>query len=141
MEPSLESGQRLLINKAVYHLHEPERGDVIVFQHDGSKADYIKRIIGLPGEWVEIKMGTLYIHSGDKVIILDEPYIKEPLQGNFSGDTMSDEHYFVLGDNRSNSNDSRKGWLVEGEGIVGKAWLSLWPPNKWWLAPNHSFPE
>ncbi len=141
MEPNFESGQRILVNKVVYYFHEPERGDVIVFQRSSSKVDYIKRIIGLPGESVEIKTGTVYIHDDDKVIILDEPYIKEPPRDNFRGHTIPDEQYFVLGDNRRNSSDSRNRWLVEDKDIIGKAWLSIWPPDKWGVVLNYSFKE
>ena len=104
------------------------------------KATLIKRIIGLPGESVEIKMGEVYIHKGDKVIVLDEPYIVQSTQGNFNGSTIPDEHYFVLGDNRNNSGDSRSGWTVPQENIIGKAWISIWPPDEWGLAPNYSLP-
>ena len=141
MEPNFEDGQRLLINKAVYHFHEPERGDVIVFQQADSKLDYIKRITGLPGESVEIKSSTVYIHKGDKVITLDEPYIKEPAGRNFRGNTIPEKHYFVLGDNRNNSNDSRNDWLVQRKEIIGKVWLSIWPPSQWGVIPHYSLDE
>jgi len=142
MEPSLEEGQRLLVNKAVYKFHEPERGDVIVFHPSHNPGDeYIKRIIGLPGESVEIKQGTVYIHKQDgNVLPLDELYIKEVPSRPFNGNTIPENEYFVLGDNRNNSNDSRNGWTVKREDIIGKAWLSIWPPSTWGLAPNYALP-
>jgi len=138
MEPSFEEGQRLIINKAIYHFREPQRGDVIVFHPPHNQPDYIKRIIALPGESVEIKEGTVYIHTEDgDVFPLDEPYIKEAPSHPFEGDTIPENEYFVLGDNRNNSNDSRNDWTVERQDIIGKAWLSIWPPSEWGLAPNY----
>jgi signal peptidase I len=143
MEYQLQDGQRLVINKVVYNFHEPERGDIITFYPDGNReaVPYIKRVIGLPGESVEIKQGTVYIHTQDgDVFPLDEPYIEEAASYSFTGDTIPEGEYFVLGDNRNNSNDSRNGWTVKSEDIIGKAWLLIWPPHDWGLAPNYSFP-
>ena len=135
MEPNLHSGQRLVINKVVYKLHEPERGDIIVFHNPNNpNEDFIKRIIGLPGETIEIKDGVVYI-SG---LRLDEPYIKDPSSRPFPEQKISEDSYFVLGDNRNNSTDSRAGWTVFRQDIVGQAWLSTWPPSEWGLAPNYS---
>ncbi len=142
MEPNLKEGQRLLISKVVYAFREPERGDVIVFHSPNNRqADYIKRIIGLPGESVEIKQGMVYIHKDGNILPLDEPYIKEPLTRTFKGDIIPTGEYFVLGDNRNNSSDSRNGWTVEREEIIGKAWLSIWPPREWGLVANYSLEE
>ncbi len=141
MEPGLEEGQRLLVNKVIYKFHEPERGDVIVFQLENRQVDYIKRIIGLPSESVEIKQGKVHIHKEDgNVLPLDEPYIKEMPSRPSSGDTVPENEYFVLGDNRNNSNDSRNDWTVKGEDIIGKAWLLIWPPSKWGVVTNYSLP-
>jgi signal peptidase I len=143
MEPSLLVNQRILVSKISYNFHEPERGDIITFypQGDREAIPYIKRIIGLPGETVEIKQGVVYIHKGDgTVLTLDEPYIKEAPTRPYYGDIIPDNEYFVLGDNRNNSSDSRTGWTVKYEYIIGKAWISIWPPQEWGLAPNHSSP-
>jgi len=142
MEPNIHNGQRLLINKIAYSFHEPERGDVIVFDPpSGSELedDYIKRVIGLPGETVEIKNGIVYIHQREgTVLILDESdYIADPARSPYMGTTIPDGSYFVLGDNRNNSYDSRGGWTVLSESVVGKAWLSIWPIGDWGLAPNY----
>ena len=106
MEPSLQDGQQLLINKVVYFFHEPERGDVIIFHppppYNPETAPFIKRIIALPGEVVEVKGGAVYI-NGSK---LNEPYIKEPPIYNFRQKKIPENEYFVLGDNRNNANDS-----------------------------------
>jgi signal peptidase I len=134
MEPNLRDGQRLLINKIAYS--NPQRGDVIVFPPPhiaNSEKDFIKRIIGLPGEVIEIKAGVVYINGSP----LDEPYITDNADITMSLTVIPDGQYFVLGDNRGNSSDSRGGWTVPEENIVGKAWLSIWPPEDWGLAPNY----
>lgn len=143
MMPSLQVNQHLIINKVVYRFHEPERGDIIVFHPtNGQPGDYIKRIIGLPGESVEIREGIVYIHKKDgSVLPLDEPYITERAKRPFEGDIIPENEYFVLGDNRNNSSDSRSGWTVPRQKIVGKAWLSIWPRDRWGLAPNYSLPK
>ena len=123
-------GERLIVNKVVYNLHRPERGDVIVFNPpNNQKADYVKRIIGLPGETIEIKDGDVYI-DGEPI---SESYIKASPKYTFSPLTIPDDEYFVLGDNRNNSNDSHNGWTVEEESIIGKTWLAIWPPTEWKL--------
>jgi signal peptidase I len=140
MEPGLQPEQRLLINKIAYSFHEPERGDVIIF--DRQQTDYIKRIIALPGESVEIAEGVVYIHQNGNVYPLDEPYIKEPPQHDFRGDIIPEDEYFVLGDNRNNSEDSRNGWTVKGEDIIGKAWLLIGLfSGEWGVVPNYPLEE
>lgn len=139
MQPTLHDGQRMLVNKVVYSLHEPERGDVIVFQPpNGTASDYVKRIIALPGESVEIKDGTVYIHQDDKVFPLNENgYIAQPPSYTLTILKVPQDSYFVLGDNRNNSNDSHNKWTVPRQNIIGKAWLSIWPPKEWGIVPNH----
>jgi len=143
MEPGFEEGQRLLINKVVYKFYEPERGDVIVFHPtNNQRADYIKRIIALPGESVEIKHGEVYIHKNGNVLLLDEPYIKEAPHRDFRGNIIPEDEYFVLGDNRNNSNDSRNSWTVLRQNIIGKAWLLIGlPKGEWGLVPDYSLEE
>ncbi len=134
MEPNLHNGQRLLINKIAYS--NPQRGDVIIFPPPhvaNPEDDFIKRIIGMPGEIIEIKDGVVYINDSP----LDEPYIVDNAGIDLPLTVVPDGEYFVLGDNRGNSSDSRGGWTVPGEDIVGKAWLSIWPPSEWGLAPNY----
>jgi len=137
MEPSFYEGERVVATKLAYKLHEPERGDVIVFlPPDGMDEDLIKRIIGLPGERVEVKDGVVYIEN----LPLDEPYIKNPPNYTYSVEIIPENEYWVLGDNRNNSNDSHTGWMVPREDIVGKAWLIIWPPDKWRVVPDY-YPE
>ena len=143
MEPNFIETQRLIVNKVVYKLHEPERGDVIVLRAPNNQREsYIKRIIGLPGEAVEIKEGKVCIHKEDgNTLLLDEPYIKELAARPFRGDVIPENEYFVLGDNRNNTNDSRNGWTVPRDNLIGKAWLSIWPPDRWGLAANYPLQE
>jgi len=139
MKPSLYDGQRLLINKVVYSLHEPEVGDVVVFEPPhNQRADYIKRIIALPGDIVEVKMGVVYVNGSP----LDErTYIKELPRYSLPQQKIPENEYFVLGDNRNNSNDSHNGWTVPRQNIVGKAWLSIWPPRQWGVVTSYSLQE
>ena len=138
MEPSFHEGQRLLVNKAVYFFGEPERGDVVIFEAPNSREDdYIKRVIGLPGDTVEIKGGNVYVNG----TTLDEPYVMNPPNYTVKEEKIPDDQFFVLGDNRNNSNDSHHGWLVPRDNIIGKAWLSIWPPQEWGVAFNYSLQE
>lgn len=133
MEPTVESSQRLLISKVEYVIHAPQRGDIIVFQPPNQQQpDYIKRVIGLPGDTVEIKNGHVYLNGKS----LDEPYIKAAPTYTFAVKRLAADNYFVLGDNRNNSNDSHNGWTISREAIVGKAWLRIWPPLDWGVIPN-----
>jgi signal peptidase I len=137
MEPTLHDGQYLVISKLTYWLHPPERGDVIVFRPPNSPADdYIKRVIGLPHEQIEIRNGKVWVDGA----LVEEPYITT--LGPYSGTwTLEDGEYFVLGDNRGNSSDSHSWGMLPRENIVGKAWLCYWPPENWSLVVHHVFSE
>jgi len=143
MEPGLQDGQQFLINKAVYHFHEPERGDIIVFRppNNQESSPFIKRIIALPGESVEIKQGTVYIYKNDKVIELNEPDYIDPPRYTYDREAIPENKYFVLGDNRNHSNDSHNWGTVPRQNIIGKAWLSIWPPGEWGLVPHYPLEE
>ena len=140
MQPTLDVGQRVVINKVVYYFHEPERGDIIIFHPptnpDPKTPPFIKRIIGLPGDIVEVKEGAVYINDSP----LDEPYIKDPPLYTLPALKIPENNYFVLGDNRNNSNDSHNGWTVPRQSIIGKAWLSILPPSKWGVISNYPLP-
>ncbi|MFC1901525.1 signal peptidase I [Chloroflexota bacterium] len=134
MEPNFHEGNRVVVNKAVYWLGEPERGDVIVFEEpNGQKEDFIKRVIALPGDTVEIKDKDVYINGTE----IEEPYIRSAPNYYLEELEVPENNYFVLGDNRNNSNDSHRGWFVKGEKIYGKAWLITWPPNDWGIIPSY----
>ena len=87
----------------------------------------IKRIIGLPGDSIEIREGKVFINGNP----LDEPYIKEPIEYEYPLQEIPENDYFVLGDNRNLSNDSHKGWTVPSDNIIGKVWITYWPPPQW----------
>lgn len=135
MEPNYVSEQRVIVNKLAYRFGQPQRGDVIVFHAPGLQAeDFIKRIVGLPGETVEVRTGQVLINGQ----ALDEPYQPQADPYPFGPFTVPADSYFVMGDNRPNSNDSRT-WAPGGEAlersrIVGPVWLSVWPPETWGTA-------
>jgi signal peptidase I len=136
MEPSLHDGEVILVNKLAYLFGSPQRGDVVVLRSPRDPdRDIIKRIIGLPGETVEIKNGKVYIDVFDGRP-LEEPYIHGKPRGSMAPTKIEENHYFVLGDNRARSLDSRQLGLMPKENIIGKAWLALWPISEWGLAPN-----
>jgi signal peptidase I len=138
MEPNFHEGQRIVVNKAVYYFGDPERGDVIIFKApDNSGEDYIKRVIGLPGDTVEIKDHTVYVNG----IRLVEPYVAESPYYTMPAITVPKDKYFVLGDNRNNSNDSHNHWFVDRKDIRGKAWLSTWPPEEWGIIHDYHLDE
>lgn len=138
MEPNFHDGQRLVVNKAVYFFGEPERGDVIIFKApNGRNEDFIKRVIAIPGDIVEVKRGAVYVNG----VALDEPYIMSPPSYRVDKTEVAENSYFVLGDNRNHSNDSRRGWVVPRENIKGKAWLSTWPPDVWGVIPDYPLDE
>jgi signal peptidase I len=128
MQPNLKEGDLVLVNRLVYNFSEPKRGDVIVFQNPINPEDvpYIKRIIGLPGDTVLIDQGKVMINGQ----LLSEPYLSVTTQrgGEF---TIPEGEYFVMGDNRNNSSDSRAWGNVPAEHIIGRAEAIYWPPQDW----------
>jgi len=154
MVPTLQVGDRVLVNKVVYRLHPPRRGDVIVFENpnetnvhrnpvsafwhwvteglgvstDPTK-DYIKRVIGLPGDVVEVRDCTVFVNG----VALDEPYLNkdDPGSCSFPSTRVDPDHLFVMGDNRGNSNDSRYGLgQIPYDKVVGRAFVIIWPPSR-----------
>jgi signal peptidase I len=148
MEPGLHHGQYLLVNKAIYAkinlrqlskfipfvdpgdnperylFRPPSRGDVVVFRFPGDPSrDFIKRVIGVPGDSVEVKAGQVFVNG----VPLEEPYIKNHGRYDYELSYVPDGHYFVLGDNRSNSYDSHVWNFLPEENIIGRAMLSYWP--------------
>lgn len=130
MEPTFVEGQRLIISRVNYMVGNPQRGDVLVFNSPESDSDdpsLIKRVVGLPGELVEIRDQEVYI-NGER---LDEPYIKEPCtrQCRDRQWQLEDDEYFVMGDNRNVSNDSRAFGPIKHSAIIGEALFRYWPLN------------
>lgn len=134
MDPNFFDGEYLLTDKVSYRFGEPRRGDVIVFKAPTNNGEeFIKRIIGLPGEEVRLENSKIYINGK----VLNEPYIKEGIftsGGSFLGEgksvVVAENEYFVLGDNRPHSSDSRAWGFISKNKITGRAWLIYWPPNK-----------
>lgn len=128
MEPALYNGQEILINRFLYKLSSPKRGDVVVFLPNGNQKThyYVKRVIALPGETVQIIDGKVYING--ELLEEDENFDKIADAGIAVNElVLADNEYFVLGDNRNSSEDSRSGNIgaVEGNNIIGKAWFRL----------------
>ena len=136
MEPNLHNGQYVIVNKTAYWFGRgPGRGDVIIFNAPDQPLDRVKRIIGLPGDTVEVKPdGTVYVNGE----LLDEPYLPEHHSGASGVWTVPEGEYFVMGDNRSVSYDSREVGPVPRNMIIGKAWVIVWPIGDWGFAPNQS---
>ena len=128
MQPNLHEGQYVLVNKTAYWFgHNPRRGDVVIFQVP-DQPDRIKRVIGLPGETVEVKPdGTVYINGHQ----LEEPYLAIQHSGVGGTWAVPQGEYFVIRDNRSVSQDSREIGPIPRNKIVGKAWLIVWPLHDW----------
>jgi signal peptidase I len=137
MEPTLHDGQYLIISRLAYWIHPPERGDIIVLHPPTNPGeDYIKRIVGLPGEQVEVRDGRVWIDG----IILDEPYVLN-LPAYTGSWTLGVEEYLVLGDNRGDSDDSHQWGPLSMGDIVGKAWMCYWPPEQWGPVEHYVFPK
>ncbi len=136
MVPELHEGERLLVNKLVYYDIQKfdwghiERGDIVVFWYpQDPEKSFVKRVIGLPGELVEIQEGRVFINGR----LLEEPYLspdKNRSTLDYSGKRVDDHYYFVMGDNRDNSLDSRTWGLVPAKYIYGKAFFRYWRPSK-----------
>ena len=161
MVPTLKVGDRVLVNKFVYDFGETQRGDIIVFEDPhptggevqrnplqalwhwlteglgfstGAEQDFIKRVVGLPGETIEMRKGKVFIDGQP----IEEPYLVRPGNGDYEPKAIPEGHVFVMGDNRPNSSDSRSilGFIPE-EKIVGKAFVLLWPPSRMeWLGDD-----
>jgi signal peptidase I len=159
MIPTLQVGDRVLVEKVTFRVREPARGDVIVFRRPGAEArrglgagvrsffeglglaqpdediDLIKRIVALPGDTVEIVGGVVHIDGQP----LDEPYLLAD-QRDFPSLTIPDGHYYMLGDNRGNSDDSRYSLgTVPRDHVVGRAFVILWPPTRLNLGLGHTY--
>jgi signal peptidase I len=159
MSPTLSDGEFLLVNSLVYSevnlekvgdwvpfwdpgppaqrqvFHGPERGDIVILHpRQRDPRDLVKRVIGLPGDRLEIRDGVVIVNGRELI----EPYIKDEWRGQMDAIVIQPDHYFVMGDNRNFSLDSRAFGPVDEDDIVGKAMVSWWPRDSWGLAPNES---
>jgi len=148
MEPNIHNNERLVVEKVSYRFHLPERGDIVVLKPPNWEPlqleqrivawfctvlpldcaseipdPLIKRVIGLPGETIEIREGNVYINGQ----LLEEPYLQQATYGTLSSRVITPDHVFVMGDNRGASNDSRSFGEVALYNIIGRAWLRYWP--------------
>lgn len=145
MMPNFQNGEYLLTEKITYYQRNPERGDVVVFTAPTSDTDeFIKRVIAVPGETVSLKEGKVYVNGK----LLDEDYIADSVYtsgGNFLVEgavfTVPEGEYFVIGDNRPNSSDSRYFGPILKKAITGRAWVAYWPVNLSGVVtkPNYNF--
>ena len=138
MHPTFESGDYLVVDELTYRFSEPKRGDVVVFRYPGDpKIFYIKRIIGLPGETVHIDHGETKITKTDGTeVVLDESYVVAEDATYTQDKTLGVDQFFVMGDNRPQSSDSRVWGPLPKDDIMGRAYLRLLPPNKVSVLPG-----
>ena len=134
MEPSLQEGQFVVVNRLAYRWQEPSRGDIVVFHFPlNPSRRFIKRVIGLPGEQVSVNDGQVLVNGNP----IDEPYISA--FPRYSGEwTLGMDEVFVLGDNRNNSSDSQNWGALPTDSIIGKAVLVYWPINDAGLIPHYN---
>jgi signal peptidase I len=126
MEPRVHAGEVVLINTLSYRLGPVRRGDVVAFRHDAPTAEtYIKRVIGVPGEHVEVRRGVVFVDGRE----LAEPYVRRDTR-DAPAVTVPPHAYYVLGDNRADSDDSRNWGVVHDTDVVGKALVGIWPPRR-----------
>lgn len=169
MEPTLHTGQFILVNKiiyfhfdinaplrllpgnanlpqkVVYPIHMPQRGDIVVFEYPlDYRKDYIKRVIGLPGDRIQVKGGQVYVNG----TMISEPYLTDitdcrpsDVCANDKEITVPADAIWVMGDNRMNSSDSREWAELPLDHVIGQAWVSYWPTSQWGWISHATYPE
>lgn len=144
MHPTYKNGEYLMANKVTYQIKEPQRGDVIIFKYSDTQ-DFIKRIVGLPGDTVMLKDGQLYIND---ILLNESNYLNNTIYTN-GGDFLKEGeskvipegHYFVCGDNRPHSSDSRTFGPIEETAIKGKAWIVYFPFSEFRIVQHEDYPN
>ena len=127
MEPRVHAGEIVLINTLAYRFGQVRRGDVVAFRHDAPTTEtYIKRIVGLPGERLEVRDGIVYVDGR----VLDEPYVQFRDRRSAAAVAIPAHAFYVLGDNRADSDDSRNWGVLHDNDVVGKALVGVWPPRR-----------
>lgn len=145
MEPNFHDHEYLIIDEISYRLNEPKRGDIIVFRYPRNPQEYfIKRLIGLPGEEVQVKDGEVIIFNSENPegMVIDEPYLAEGVKTYGLSEekvTLEEDEFFVLGDNRNSSKDSRSFGVVNKSFIIGKVLFRGWPFDKIQLFETHTY--
>jgi signal peptidase I len=129
MEPTLDEGDRILINRVVYHFRDPKNGDIIVFHSPVTAGeDLVKRVIGVGGDRIAVRNGKLYING----VLQNEPYLLEQrMAGDYPETTIPEGQLFVMGDNRNNSGDSRFFGPIDEKLVLGCAFVVYWPIKHW----------
>jgi len=139
MEETFQSGEYLIVDQVTYHFHNPDRGDVVVFRYprDPSKF-FIKRVIAIPGDTITIDNNVVTITNAENPdgFVVNEPYIAAMNSAGRLTETLGDREYFVMGDNRDFSSDSRAWGVLQEERIVGRAFLRLFPPQSFSYLPG-----
>jgi signal peptidase I len=129
MEPNLHASQRLIVDKLSYRLHPPQRDDIVVVDLPEMEEMLVKRVVALPGETVEVRRGIVYV-NGEAI---PEDYPHDMIEYDMAPLTLGPLNYFVMGDNRGNSNDSRAFGPITRREIVGRVWLRYWPLDQFAL--------
>ncbi len=134
MEPSLHENERVIVDKVSYRISLPSRGDIVIFPVAGEPLPLIKRVIGLPGDIVQVQDGKVWVNGA----VLDEPYASGPTEGNTQAVQVPEGAIFVMGDNRKfgGSLDSRRLGPIALDKIIGRASLAFWPPANWGKLPG-----
>ena len=132
MVPNFENGEYLIVDEFSYHFRGPARGEIIIFRYPNNPSKFfIKRIIGLPNETIEINNGEIRIYNEEFPggVDIEETYLQNKPMDNLTV-TLGNDEYYVMGDNRSQSSDSRIWGPLQKDLMIGRAWMRLWPPNK-----------
>lgn len=139
MLPTFHGDEYLIVNRMGYMFGEPERGDIVIFHYpEDPTRDFIKRVIGLPGDYIRMENGVVFVNN----IPLDEPYVLDLCNSancRYREWYVGENEYFVLGDNRNSSQDSTRFGPVDKSFIVGRAWIKYWPPSEWQIIQHHTY--
>ena len=133
MQPNFYVGYRVMTEKVSYYFHDPHRGDVVVIERPAGEGNLIKRVMGLPGEIIEIRDGHTYI-NGEPI---DEPWVANFGGVDISATSIPEDYIFAVGDNRPNSRDSRQIGPVPIDDIIGRGWFVYWPLENFQILPTY----